>query len=84
MARLFLTAWGMPRKNLIREPSLPYHVVNQCDNREHFPADLERIWQQFCAGLWEASLLLGARVHSFVLMPNHYHLIISCPERDLG
>ncbi len=74
----------MPRKNLIRDPALPYHVVNQCDNRERFPADLQTVWMQFCAGLWEASLLLGARVHSFVLMPNHYHLILSCPESDLG
>lgn len=74
----------MPRKPLIRDTSLPYHVVNQCDNREHFPADLKTVWMHFCAALWEANLLMGAEIHSFVLMPNHYHLIVSCPDRDLG
>ena len=74
----------MPRKVLIRDPSLPYHVVNQCDNREPFPASLSVLWGQFCEALWEANVFLGARIHSFVLMPNHYHLLIGCPERDLG
>jgi putative transposase len=74
----------MPRRALIRSQTLPYHVVNQCDNREPFPAARQEVWSQFCSALWEATVLMSAQIHAFVLMPNHYHLIVSAPEQDIG
>ena len=29
-------------------------------------------------------MTFGARIHAFVLMPNHFHLIVTVPEQDLS
>ncbi len=31
-----------------------------------------------------ASILFRIKVHAFVLMPNHFHLLVTTPEQDLG
>ncbi len=74
----------MPRRPLIRSSELPYHVTNQVNNREAYPLDLTSVWKLFVQVLFESCLIHGARVHALVLMPNHFHLLITCPESDLG
>ena len=74
----------MPRRPLIRSQTLPYHVTNQANNREVYPLDLTEVWSLFVQVLFESCLIHGGRVHALVLMPNHFHLIITCPESDLG
>ena len=34
--------------------------------------------------LFEISLLFQTKIHAFVLMPNHVHMLISTPQEDLG
>lgn len=75
---------GMTRKKLIRSPFLPYHVVSRCNNREWFHLPLDVVWRITTSELYRISILYGAQVHAFVLMANHYHLLISTPEADLG
>jgi putative transposase len=74
----------MPRRPLIRSVEFPYHVTNQVNNREAYPLELTRVWKLFVQVLFESCLLHGARTHALVLMPNHFHLLVSCPESDLG
>ena len=74
----------MPRKKLIRSSHHPYHVTARGNNREVFPLSLAETWQVMVKLLSETSELYGAQIHAFVLMPNHFHLLISTPERDLG
>lgn len=74
----------MARLKLIRSSSHPYHVVNRVNNREWFPLETRRIWEIFCSELTLVTHLHGARVHAFVLMDNHFHLVLSTPEADLG
>ncbi len=74
----------MPRQKLILSNSHPYHVVNSTNNREWFPFELELMWEILTDELLFAHYYGGALVHSFVLMANHFHLLISTPGLDLG
>src|SRR4051812_21996239 len=74
----------MPRKSLIRSDRLPYHVTARANNREAFHLPMEVVWRVFECQCFEISVLFGARIHSFVLMNNHFHMLISTPHEDLG
>ncbi len=75
---------SMPRKTLIRSTTHPYHVTARANNREAFPCDLSYLWQLYDQQLTENSKNFGSEIHAFVLMPNHFHLLISTPSKDLG
>ncbi len=74
----------MPRKPLIRTNVFPYHVTGRGNNREIFPCDSDLAWKIFESCLMGISEVHGVKIHSFVLMPNHFHLLISTPKDDLG
>jgi putative transposase len=74
----------MPRKTLIRTSAYPYHVTARCNNREAFYCPPEEAWRVFSWHLNEASEKFEAKIHAFVLMQNHFHLLISTPRDDLG
>lgn len=70
----------MPRKKLIRCPSLPYHLTARANNRETFHGELSYAWKVFTDELYLQQVLRGVRVHAFVLMPNHFHLLATSPH----
>ncbi len=74
----------MPRKTLIRSTEFPYHVTARANNREPFPASLELVWSVFGEHFVEMESMFQTKVHGFVLMPNHFHLLIATPAEDLG
>ena len=74
----------MSRKPLIRSSHLPYHVTARTNNREEFPCELFRVWKILTAYCYEATILFGVEIHALVLMPNHFHLLITTPNEDLG
>lgn len=74
----------MPRKNLIRSNAHPYHVTGRANNRESFHLELQKVWDILSYSCFEATVVHGARIHSLVVMPNHFHMLISTPKSDLG
>jgi putative transposase len=66
----------MPRKKLIYTSDFPYHVVARSNNKEWFD-DLNVVWAIFDQEIQEIQKNWGACIHAFVLMANHYHLVIS-------
>jgi putative transposase len=74
----------MSRKKLIRSSLLPYHVTARSNNRERFPLELPKMWTILGSECLSASLKFGAQFQSVVLMPNHFHMLVSTPESDLG
>jgi REP element-mobilizing transposase RayT len=76
----------MPRKNLIRSTTLPYHVTARGNNREVFPCEGVQAWNVLLDKCLEVRLLFEVEVHALVLMPNHFHLLVSTPLKyhDLG
>lgn len=59
-----------------------YHVMARGNRRERiFRDDADRRF--FCQTLGEACERTGWRVHAWVLMSNHYHLMLETPEANL-
>jgi len=68
----------MPRAVRIQYAGAYYHVVCRGDRREAIFADDEDR-KRFLETLGEMCGRTGARVHSYVLMGNHYHLLSAKP-----
>ncbi|HEY2629789.1 MAG TPA: transposase, partial [Usitatibacter sp.] len=71
----------MPRRARLRISGLPLHVIQRGVNRAAcFRSDRDR--RRYLALLADAALLQGCRIHAFVLMTNHVHLLMSGDEPD--
>jgi len=72
----------MARKVRIQYPGAVYHVMSRGDRREDiFLSDRDRY--RFLDTLQEACDRSGFFVLSYVLMTNHYHLLLETPEGNL-
>lgn len=58
------------------------HVTTRSQNREKFKAPLGACWEVFCDRLYFVKHAYNLEMHSFVLMPNHYHWIFNAPENN--
>jgi len=74
----------MPRKPVVPSPNHPYHVTARCINRERFSLPLDIVWSIFEDYLYLIAIGYQVRIHCFVLMPNHFHLMVSTPQANLG
>jgi REP element-mobilizing transposase RayT len=74
----------MSRYSANQNSEFPYHITARTCNRVPFPIPLEQVWQIFEEELWLCGLKYGLRVHCFVLMPNHFHLIASLTSEPIG
>jgi REP element-mobilizing transposase RayT len=73
---------SMPRSIRIEYPGAFYHVMARGNRREAIFAD-EDDRRFFLKTLGEACAMTGWRGHAWVLMSNHYHLLIETPEPNL-
>ncbi len=73
----------MGRINLIRASHLPYHVTARTNNKEWFEIPLSDVWNLAQESLKEAEQIHHIELISFVLMGNHYHMIIITPNGNL-
>jgi REP element-mobilizing transposase RayT len=83
VGRILKESLSMPRKKFIRTAEYPYHVTGRCINREWFSIPLPEVWGIFSDYLHFISHAYEVRIHSFVLMSNHFHLLISTPKANL-
>ena len=72
----------MARKARVEFAGAVYHVLDRGDRREAIFTD-DRDRQRFLATLGEACARTGWRVHAFVLMSNHSHLMVETPKPNL-
>ena len=72
----------MARKARVEFEGAVYHVLDRGDRREAiFKDDADR--RRFLETLGEACARTGWRIHAYVLMSNHYHLMIETPQANL-
>lgn len=72
----------MARKVRIEYAGALYHVMNRGDRRENiFRDNDDRL--RFINTLGEACLKTEWQVHAYVLMPNHFHLVLETPQPNL-
>jgi len=70
----------MPRKPRMYLPNVPCHVIQRGNNREAtFFA--EQDYQFYLECLRDASQRFGVSIHSYVLMTNHVHILMT-PEQQ--
>lgn len=69
----------MPRRPRIHLPGLPLHIVQRGHNRDacFFGEDDYHAYRHW---LGEALKTSGCRLHAYVLMTNHVHLLMTPPE----
>jgi len=72
----------MPRRARVEYAGAIYHVMDRGDRQELiYRSEEDRLL--FLRTLGEACGRTGWRVHSYVLMGNHYHLLLETPEPNL-
>ena len=72
----------MPRKPRIEFAGALYHAMSRGNRGEAiFRDDRDRV--RFLEALGEACEKTGWRVHAYVLMSNHYHLLLETPQPNL-
>ncbi len=73
----------MPRPLRIEYENAYYHVMNRGRGRQKIFHG-QAYYDEFLHTLEEAHRRFGIEIHSYCLMPNHYHLLIKTPEANLG
>lgn len=72
----------MARKARVEFAGGVYHLLDRGDRQEAiFRDDVDR--EGFLSTLGQVFIRSGWRVHAFVLMNNHYHLLVETPEPNL-
>jgi putative transposase len=73
----------MPRKQFTPTTEFPYHITNRCNNREWFDVPLPIVWSIFCDQISDSVDRFSVQIHSFVLMSNHFHMMLRTPLGNL-
>lgn len=73
----------MSGKSRVEYEGAIYHVMDRGNRLEETYRD-ERDREIFLKTLGEVCERCGWRVHSYVLMGNHYHLLLETPEENLS
>lgn len=74
----------MGRKLAILQSVFPYNICASTINKDWFNLNMDIVWQVFCEELYMVSLVHNLKIHSFVLMSNHFHLIASTPKANIS
>ena len=73
----------MPRKPRFTIPGIPQHVIQRGNNREPcFFA--EQDYRRYLQDLAETAAEHGCRIHAYVLMTNHVHLLMTPMQEEQG
>jgi putative transposase len=75
---------SMPRRTLPNPNQFPLHINARAMNREAFKIPLCLVWEIMENYLSLVSKIYTLKLYSFVLMPNHFHLILRPTEDNLG
>ncbi|MBY0384630.1 transposase [bacterium] len=67
----------MGRNKRIFTEEYPYHVYVRSNNKEWFYLETSEVWEIFVQQINQILKKYNALAHAFVLMSNHYHLILS-------
>ena len=83
MVKVLQCLFFMPRQKRVLQDAYPYHVTLRSINKIHFEKSLDVLWEFICDQLLFCTYAFKVEIHSFVLMSNHYHMIIRTPRTNL-
>ena len=84
LGRILNINWAMPRAHRILQSDFPYHVTSRTVNKDSFHVDMDLLWKFVSRRLHFCSFAFQIEIHAFVLMKNHYHLIVRTPNSNLS
>ena len=73
----------MGRPELIKTNQHPYHITSRCLEKRFFPLPLEDLWPLMLKELNHCHRTHELKIHAFILMGNHFHLLAETPEQNL-
>ena len=73
----------MARQNSNLNPELPVSVSSRCINKDWFGMPMPEVWAIVEDFLIITERGFGLKIHSFVLMSNHFHLLVTAPNSNL-
>jgi putative transposase len=73
----------MPRKKLIRTNEYYYHITTRSNHKHWFQLELDQVWEISIRAFKKAMQNCPAEVSQYVLMNNHYHMLIRTPNCDI-
>ena len=73
----------MPRKKLIKTHEHVYHISTRSNSKEWFYLPSHEVWSICLGVLEEGCERFEIEIHAFVLMNNHYHLMLRTPKCDI-
>jgi putative transposase len=74
----------MPRSRNIYHTEFPYHINARTNDGHPFPCEISEAWNIYCHALWFYSRIYQVRILAFVLMRNHFHLLLVTPNGNLS
>ncbi len=73
----------MPRKPTVRSTEHFYHITARSNNKENFYLPIEEVWRILTTKLGELQKKHQLQIGAFVLMNNHFHLLVLSPKDDI-
>lgn len=73
----------MPRKPIVRSNQHYYHVVARANNKDFYELPLQIVWNIMTGKLAKLQREFGLQISAFVLMNNHFHLLVLTPKEDI-
>lgn len=74
----------MGQRTRLLSNEYPIQITARRNNKEAFPVNMSDSWEVFSNHLFFIYHAFGIKIHSFVLMSNHFHLIASDPNSNLS
>jgi putative transposase len=74
----------MPRSRNIYSSTFPYHVTARTNDKKPFECTMDEAWNVYTSALWFYSRACNVKILAFVLMKNHFHLIVRTPNSNLS
>ena len=71
----------MPRKPRMYLPDVPCHVIQRGNNRDA-TFFVEQDYQFYLECLYDAAIKYHVKIHAYVLMTNHVHLLMTPQQKE--
>ncbi|MBT4760511.1 MAG: hypothetical protein HOO06_02330 [Bdellovibrionaceae bacterium] len=74
----------MPRKIIELSKIYPYHICARSNNKDWYDIPLALVYEIYGVVLKKTIQEYGVSCHAFILMANHYHMLISTPHNNIS
>ncbi len=75
---------AMPRKKFNLDPESIYHVSARVRNKDWYELPMDTVWEIMSYRLFALRYFYGVRIYAFVLMNNHFHMLVQAPNNNLS